>query len=76
MSSRTEKRQKFINALVSTGQETVTLDEIKEICANIGIAQPIWFTNDDDNRCIYIQSNLFSFEFIHEVFIFLNSLLK
>jgi hypothetical protein len=34
------------------------------------------YTNDDDNRCIYIQSNLFSFEFIHEVFIFLNSLLK
>jgi MoxR-like ATPase len=50
MSSRTEKRQKFINALVSTGQETVTLDEIKEICTSIGIAQPFWFTNDNDNR--------------------------
>jgi hypothetical protein len=34
------------------------------------------YTNCEDNRCIYIQSNLFSFEFIHEVFIFLNSLLK
>ena len=50
MSVRAANRQKFINALVATGQDTVTLDEIKEVASNVGVAHPYWFTNDVDNK--------------------------
>jgi len=50
MSKRTEVRQKFTEALLSSGKQTVTLDEIKAICAKINIALPYWFLNDEDNR--------------------------
>jgi hypothetical protein len=50
MSKRAEIRQKFMDALLSTGKQTVTLDEIKEICAKVKIALPYWFLNDEDNR--------------------------
>ncbi len=50
MASRNEKRQKFLNALIATGKNTVTLDEIKAIAQKLNIGQPYWFTNDDVNR--------------------------
>ena len=50
MSNREEKRQKFFNALVATGKNTVTLDEIKTIASKLKIGQPYWFTNDENNR--------------------------
>ena len=50
MSVRAANRQKFIDALVSTGKDTVTLDEIKEVASSVGISQPYWFTNDVDNK--------------------------
>ena len=50
MASRNEKRQKFLNALIATGKNTVTLDEIKAIAEKLNIGQPYWFTNDDVNR--------------------------
>ena len=50
MSVRAANRQKFINALVATGQDTVTLDEIKEVASSVGVAHPYWFTNDTDNK--------------------------
>jgi hypothetical protein len=50
MSKRAEIRQKFMDALLSTGKQTVTLDEIKDICAKVKIALPYWFLNDEDNR--------------------------
>ena len=50
MSVRAANRQKFIDALVSTGKDTVTLDEIKEVASNVGVAHPYWFTNDADNK--------------------------
>lgn len=50
MSVRAANRQKFIDALVSTGKDTVTLDEIKEVASNVGVAHPYWFTNDTDNK--------------------------
>jgi midasin (ATPase involved in ribosome maturation) len=50
MSSRAENRQKFINAIVATGQETVTVEDIKNICDKIEISHPYWFTNDSANR--------------------------
>jgi hypothetical protein len=50
MSVRAANRQKFIDALVATGKDTVTLDEIKEVASNIGVAHPYWFTNDADNK--------------------------
>jgi MoxR-like ATPase len=50
MSVRAANRQKFIDALVATGKDTVTLDEIKEVASNVGVAHPYWFTNDTDNK--------------------------
>ena len=50
MSVRAANRQKFIDALVATGKDTVTLDEIKEVASNVGVAHPYWFTNDVDNK--------------------------
>jgi MoxR-like ATPase len=50
MTKRAEIREKFINAVVALGQDTVTTDEIKAICAKQKIAHPYWFTNDDENR--------------------------
>jgi midasin (ATPase involved in ribosome maturation) len=50
MSKRAEIREKFISAITATGQQTITTDEIKSICAKIDIAHPYWFTNDDANR--------------------------
>jgi hypothetical protein len=50
MSGRNEKRQKFLNALVSTGAKTVTLDEIKSIAEELNIGVPYWFINEEENR--------------------------
>jgi hypothetical protein len=50
MSSRTENRQKFLNAIVSFGKETVSIDDIKSICKSNSLAHPYWFTNDGANR--------------------------
>jgi MoxR-like ATPase len=50
MSVRAANRQKFLDALLATGQDTVTLDEIKDVASKVGIAQPYWFTNDVDNK--------------------------
>ena len=50
MTKRAEIREKFMNAVVSLGKDTVTTDEIKAICAKQDIAHPYWFTNDDANR--------------------------
>jgi midasin (ATPase involved in ribosome maturation) len=50
MSKRTEIREKFMNALVDTGNQSVSLDEIKSICSKIKIALPYWFLNDENNR--------------------------
>lgn len=50
MSSRTEKREMFINALISTGKQTVTIDDIREISSSIGVPYPQWFTKDNANR--------------------------
>jgi hypothetical protein len=50
MSSRNEKRQKFLNALVSTGAKTITLDEIKSIAEDLDIGIPYWFINEEENR--------------------------
>lgn len=50
MSVRADNRQKFIDALVATGNGTVTLDEIRNICSTIGVAYPHWFVNDEENR--------------------------
>ena len=50
MSTRAEKRQAFIDALIATGQSQVTLSEVKDIAENAGLAIPYWFTNDETNK--------------------------
>jgi MoxR-like ATPase len=48
--SRSANRNAFLNALVATGKDTVTLDDIKTIAQKVGISQPYWFTNEEKNR--------------------------
>ena len=48
--SRTANRKAFLDALVATGKDTVTLDDIKSIAQKVGISQPYWFTNEEKNR--------------------------
>jgi hypothetical protein len=50
MSTRTEVRQKFIDALIATNKQSVTLNEIRSISSKIGIAHPYWFVNEEENR--------------------------
>jgi len=50
MTSRSDKRQVFLDAILATGKSTVTIDEVKDIATNLGIAAPQWFTKDEQNR--------------------------
>ena len=50
MSVRAANRQMFLNALVSTGKDVVTTDDIKNVCNKIKIAFPQWFTKDESNK--------------------------
>lgn len=61
MGKRAEVRQKFIDALKSFGKSTITKDEITNLCAEIDIAHPYWFTNDVDNR---VQRGVYRVPFV------------
>jgi len=50
MSKRAEVKEKFMSALIATGKQNVTFEEIKQICDKEEIAHPYWFTNDLANR--------------------------
>ena len=50
MSKRAEVKEKFMSALIATGKQNVTFEEIKQICDREEIAHPYWFTNDIANR--------------------------
>ena len=50
MSKRAEVKEKFMSALIATGKQNVTFEEIKQICDREKIAHPYWFTNDVANR--------------------------
>ena len=50
MSKRAEVKEKFMSALIATGKQNVTFEEIKQICDKEDIAHPYWFTNDLANR--------------------------
>ena len=47
-------RQAFLDALTNfhnkSGKDNITLNEIKEISTELGIGQPYWFTNEEENR--------------------------
>ena len=50
MTSRAEKRQKLIDALIATGKSQLTLSEVKDVAASAGLAIPYWFTNEESNK--------------------------
>ena len=50
MSKRAEVKEKFMSALIATGKQNVTFEEIKQICDKEEISHPYWFTNDLANR--------------------------
>jgi len=50
MTSRSDKRQAFLDALIATGKDVVSLTDIKTIASDAGLAIPYWFTNDEQNK--------------------------
>jgi len=50
MSSRAELKQQFIDALISTGKNTVTRVELKQLAQKIGVKSIGFFTSDESNR--------------------------
>ena len=50
MISRAEMKQKFIDALIATGKQTITKAEIKTIATKLGLKSTQFFTKDDSNK--------------------------
>jgi hypothetical protein len=50
MSNRAEQKQKFIDCLIATGKDTVSLTEIKKIAEKIGIVSIGFFTKSENAR--------------------------
>ena len=50
MISRAEQKQKFIDALIATGKQTITKSEIKAIATKLGLKSTQFFTKEDSNR--------------------------
>jgi len=50
MSVRTETREKFLNALQSSGKVSVSKSEIESISDDLGIKVPQWFLKEPSNR--------------------------
>ena len=50
MTSRAEIKQKFMDALVATGKQTISKADIKVIAGELGIASTQFFTKDEANR--------------------------
>ena len=49
MTKRADSRQKFIDALNKLGKDTVSRQEIRGICRELGVSAQ-WFTKEDSNR--------------------------
>lgn len=50
MISRAEQKQKFIEALIATGKQTISKSEIKSIAAKLGLKSTQFYTKDEANR--------------------------
>jgi midasin (ATPase involved in ribosome maturation) len=50
MSNRAELKQQFVEALISSGKDTVTRTELKEIATKIGLGSVGFFTKEESNR--------------------------
>jgi len=50
MSSRAEKRQAFIDAIIATGKTQINTDDIRDIVAKTGLKWPQWYTKDESYR--------------------------
>ena len=48
--SRAEQKQKFFDALIATGKQTVSKSEIKTIATKLGLKSTQFFTKDENNR--------------------------
>ncbi len=50
MNNRAEIKQKFIDALIATGKQTITKAEIKTIATKLGLKSTQFFTKEDSNK--------------------------
>jgi len=54
MSSRAEKRQAFIDAIIATGKSQINTDDIRDIVAKTGLKWPQWYTKDESYRSVFL----------------------
>ena len=50
MFSRAEMKQKFVDALVATGKQTISKSEIKAIATKLGLKSTQFFTKEESNK--------------------------
>ena len=50
MTSRAEKRQLFLDAIIATGKSEIDTDDIRDIVAKTGLKWPQWYTKDESYR--------------------------
>lgn len=50
MTSRSDKRQAFIDALIATGKNQFTRTEVRSVAKSLGISTPQWFIKDESNK--------------------------
>lgn len=50
MSSRTELKKQFIDALIATGKDVLSRAELKDIAQKVGVKSIGFFANEDSNR--------------------------
>jgi len=50
MASRSESRQKFLNAIATLGKSEVSRPEVFAVAENLGIPVPQWFLKEDEYR--------------------------
>ena len=50
MTSRAEKRQLFLDALIATGKTEVTKVDVITIAEKLNLPVPQWFVNDETNK--------------------------
>lgn len=50
MSNRADAKQKFFDLLVSTGKQSVTIDELKKVAKKAGLKTVYFYTKEENNR--------------------------
>jgi hypothetical protein len=50
MTTRSDKRQAFFDALIATNKSTLTRTEVRNVAKKLGMSTPQWFIKDESNK--------------------------